>query len=831
MKKIMLPVLLALLAFSFTTFAQQLESFDHATADSLWQLNFEGGNAMSVYNDSTDKVEGAASVHITAKLAALHEWGTYTQYIYALPDSAQPMDWSSSDTLSVWIKVFKAPAIPANMVFRIQIGDRPTPSSDLEQYIYENATIIDAAHDWVQLKVPLKEIPSDGSIVPDSTGFVISPSSWGGFTYNDRKLNLDKIVQFQFGFITSGYTAGTNIPADSLELGLDDFERTGNKAIPAVIFNGIKSPANLEAFVWGQAAMEVAAGEGPQPKTNAVKWTMGDEWGSGWNGFGWNVHEPLFNLGGAWVTDSLSFDLKTEDGVDTLRVQFESGPLGNTDGAKGFLFKPTADNQWHHYSLPLKDFVLFDGKNNFDSSKVSVFQIMSQGNGIAGKVVYISNIWTGHPVFDVIPPDAPQNVVATAGTFNNLVTWTDVAGETGETYTIYYSKNQITDVTAAGVDVAAANIPENTQSYSHVLRAPLKDQDVTYYYAITCMDLAGNVGPVSTNSAPVTNTAKGYAVVSPTTVNFKADGDLSEWAAIKPFRMYLSDGSGTKVTNTSIDDDADCSADAYVAVDNNNLYVAFDIHDDVVYSDSTLSSWLNDCADMFIGLYDFHGATHKTLQRGAKPDYHFRFTKTQALIDNLGSAIVLRPGDNYYWEEQFPSGYRIEAKISLSVLAATGNDSLFVPKQGMRIPIDFEISDNDGNPSTSPTREGQLDYSSVANGNSYQDFSVWTHTWIGDWVTAVNDNQAAVNNYSLNQNYPNPFNPSTQISYTIQKPGLVTLKVYDILGRVVASLVNKFQNVGKYNINFNASSLASGVYFYKLDAGNYHMVKKMMLLK
>ncbi|MBU2471836.1 MAG: T9SS type A sorting domain-containing protein, partial [Bacteroidetes bacterium] len=92
--------------------------------------------------------------------------------------------------------------------------------------------------------------------------------------------------------------------------------------------------------------------------------------------------------------------------------------------------------------------------------------------------------------------------------------------------------------------------------------------------------------------------------------------------------------------------------------------------------------------------------------------------------------------------------------------------------------------------------------------------------------------------YSLSQNYPNPFNPTTTINFSIPKSGLVTLKVYNILGQEVASLVNEEMKAGNYRVNFNANGLASGVYFYKLQApiksgqaGSFNSVKKFTLLK
>ena len=85
--------------------------------------------------------------------------------------------------------------------------------------------------------------------------------------------------------------------------------------------------------------------------------------------------------------------------------------------------------------------------------------------------------------------------------------------------------------------------------------------------------------------------------------------------------------------------------------------------------------------------------------------------------------------------------------------------------------------------------------------------------------------------FSLSQNYPNPFNPSTKIEYSIAKSGYVSLKIYNILGQEVATLGNQFQNAGTYIATFDASKLASGIYFYRLNAGTFSDVKKMLLLK
>lgn len=85
--------------------------------------------------------------------------------------------------------------------------------------------------------------------------------------------------------------------------------------------------------------------------------------------------------------------------------------------------------------------------------------------------------------------------------------------------------------------------------------------------------------------------------------------------------------------------------------------------------------------------------------------------------------------------------------------------------------------------------------------------------------------------FKLSQNYPNPFNPSTKINFSIAKSGFVSLKVYDILGKEVAILVNDIKQAGDYSVDFNASYLASGTYFYKIETNGFSEIKKMMLVK
>jgi len=94
-----------------------------------------------------------------------------------------------------------------------------------------------------------------------------------------------------------------------------------------------------------------------------------------------------------------------------------------------------------------------------------------------------------------------------------------------------------------------------------------------------------------------------------------------------------------------------------------------------------------------------------------------------------------------------------------------------------------------------------------------------------------NNNSIIPDAFILRQNYPNPFNPSTTIKYQIPELSFVILKVYDVLGNEIVILVNEEKSVGSYDVEFNGTELVSGIYFYRLQAGEFVATKKMVLLK
>ena len=116
----------------------------------------------------------------------------------------------------------------------------------------------------------------------------------------------------------------------------------------------------------------------------------------------------------------------------------------------------------------------------------------------------------------------------------------------------------------------------------------------------------------------------------------------------------------------------------------------------------------------------------------------------------------------------------------------------------------------------------------------------WDGTdWMNDYIVyvdynnivGVDESESFPTEYSLKQNYPNPFNPVTTLEYTLFSPGEVSLIIYNLFGQEVARLVSEVQQAGYHEVTWDASNFASGIYFYRLQAGDFVQTRKMVLLK
>ncbi len=213
-----------------------------------------------------------------------------------------------------------------------------------------------------------------------------------------------------------------------------------------------------------------------------------------------------------------------------------------------------------------------------------------------------------------------------------------------------------------------------------------------------------------------------------------------------------------------------------------------------------------------IWIEDENGNFVKTLNRWANKRKKYLYTWKKSSNGNIVDAITSATKSSHTthtatWNvkdfngDTVPNGnYKLRVEL-------TDKHS-----QGPLYSLGFNIGDSTG--SINPTDE-----------NYFHNIKL---SWIST-ITSVKNEK--IIGYSLLQNYPNPFNPTTIISYSIPQQNLVKLTIYDVLGKEVAVLVDKEQEKGSYQVEFNASLLESGVYFYRLETENYTRTRKQVLLK
>jgi hypothetical protein len=247
--------------------------------------------------------------------------------------------------------------------------------------------------------------------------------------------------------------------------------------------------------------------------------------------------------------------------------------------------------------------------------------------------------------------------------------------------------------------------------------------------------------------------------------------------------------------------------------DENNFYAFVQVVDDTILTTvNTASPWLNDCVEIF-----FDGGNEKASSYDANDiQRRWIYGEWPGVTTNAGNGPGL-----WAWK-QTELGYNFELAIAKDML--TTQFALEADKE-----IGLEVSNGDLETAASPQRVLHWWTNNALTWNNPSLFG--TAVLQAEGGVGVEDEPSLVTNYKLEQNYPNPFNPTTQITYSVPRSEKVKLTVYNILGNEVAQLVNETQGAGTYSVKFNAQSLASGVYFYTLNAGNTSIVKKMLLLK
>ncbi|MFW5973564.1 MAG: T9SS type A sorting domain-containing protein, partial [Bacteroidota bacterium] len=693
-----------------------------------------------------------------------------------------------------------------------------------------------------------------------STGSVPTENSgcWSGLLGNEE-LDLERITGVSFEFFAG--SAVHSLP-DSINAGviaLDQMYVSGVRYDLLHSFDSAPSGWNNGA---GTSTLLVVADtvEG----TGALEFTYDVQGTESWGGSADVQGSP---------DDGLFPDLTERSHLSLFYKVVEPLQRGAEDDHVRFTFKlfdnstGSAQEEWHYTTydvledttgrwqrllIPLDGFELpswvpqGDGELNLDSIEEWQFQVLVDGGHSAtGKILFDRLTSYGISVVDETPPAEVAGLNVLADDYMNIVMWEDVDGEEGETYDIFYSLSPISDVEAPGVLLAAADVTENTEVFEHRIFHPVVDGDVSFYYAIRAVDAAGNIGSISATGSAIENTAKALptiAIGGPAA--FEADGDLAEWEGIAPFQLRPDGELGHIPTGFGITDEADLSVDVYLAIGADAVYFAMDVTDDTYVpvpedqnGQRAENAWLYDAAEIYMGLYNEQHPRHAgTRISGDEPDYKFYVYPQRVWSDNREDVVT--PGENYYFQPKAGGdGYVVEARLPhenyVHLLDSEANlfQDPVVPVNGMRIPLDIVVMDNDEPGSTN--REGILAYSFNNEDDAHGRPRNWFYTWVGDQmvVSSEGGTNELPQRYVLNQNYPNPFNPSTLISYELPQAGHVVVKIFNMLGQEVTTLVDRTENAGKYEVRFDARDLASGVYFYQLQAGSKVMTKKMLLIR
>jgi hypothetical protein len=441
--------------------------------------------------------------------------------------------------------------------------------------------------------------------------------------------------------------------------------------------------------------------------------------------------------------------------------------------------------------------------------------------------------------------------------YYNDIEWTDLSADVGETYSLYFSETaKITDVSAAGVIQISKNIGRGTQIWHHRMYTETGISK-TVFYAMTVTGLDGGsvvekpVRDGISNSGPATaSTSKLYEIPFIQNFPFAADAYLDEFEAVAQtfHRCTLrnqqaagDEASGWTTAST------DLNFTGYVVMDAENYYIGMNVVDDLSHGDA--QAWAGDGFDFMGGLYDVRTLSSywrgNDQQQGAITDANTGggFRMGAAVGASQGTHIQVNgyaswdPDGVEYAQDVFDGGYIVEMKVPIASMNARFNGS-FVPADGMILCGKIDVNDNDTE-STTGTRSMQNHWGDVpGNYQSWQRAEAWAAPFklTSTPLTAVESREPAPFRFALDRNYPNPFNPGTAMNYQIARASDVTIKVYDMMGKEVRTLVSGKKSAGAYSVAWNGTDsrgqrVPSGIYFCRMTAGGTTQIQKMTLIK
>ena len=416
--------------------------------------------------------------------------------------------------------------------------------------------------------------------------------------------------------------------------------------------------------------------------------------------------------------------------------------------------------------------------------------------------------------------------------------WTDNKLGT-ETYNIYQSESPISDVNADGVKKIVGGIPHGTQGYP--IRPWTADGSMkSYYYAITAFDGLNEtpLRPESKSGKLDVQTSPAYKVQYVKNFAFQLDGVDDEFVAYQANQIRPDvAGEGRSAAWTS--ESKDMNFKTTFVIDDKYLYISADVDDDDLRHDPLAQAWQGDALEFYIGFYDRTPlkAEHAKNYSHANGDWRIGFNSDGFSTSEGGAATAIPGVESTVFEKLTADGYIIEAQIALDSMAA---GKKFTFAENMMMPL--RIDGNDMDVLKLEVGRGLI----VQGGGVYQDPAAKLPT-DEDWkrpdgwgslmvvgytnVGVEETNNGLPKEFNLYQNYPNPFNPATLVKYDVAKETLVSIKVYDLIGREVQTLVNNNMRPGSYSTRFDGRNLSSGIYLVRITAGQFQKTMKMTLVK
>jgi len=837
---------------------------------------------------STESIDQKGSFKFDYKIYCKDGWGGYVVKIHQTGMNELPFqhyDLSNGKFLSFWIKNL-APSTktkPGKVNFEFKLKERQTEETGEDRWVFKMESFLDSAQNsWQQIIIPLEK----EQFPPQSTDENGIWEPWNVYGW-------EIAIVYE---LDSTYHHPDTVLANGSFL-LDKIQILGQRFEPVLTFDHqsdtTSNPVTKPAF-WTVTLPEFDCGGTDCPGGKSFL-NLSDEPADTVKGLGallidysitgmkkpegYGALEHTFDapvsLSSAPQStfQSLAFYLKTlepnllknrfmlrivlADEKDGIAEWWESVADAEFDSVTGwqYILLPLATTQKNSQDLRPGDkgFALLEKTNDgsldlFHIKKIRLeFVIYGDENQpwgsevkATGKFILDLMTGTGFEVFDVIPPDIIPSVMGLAvDTGLNYAIWEDVPGESGETYSVFYSEFPITSLNDKSVKVLATGIPEGTESVQHLFNYPTEKSVLKFWYAVLCSDKYGNTDSAyfGVSPEPAQNTARFVPLVqTESRLGFKADGSLSEWNQFHPWEMKSSLGTGTILTELgNHSGDQDLSAKIWINFSKDSLNIALHVVDDIVFTDSTTATNDQDAVDFFFGAYEYNGADHTSFRRGEKPDYHIRFNSTRVFNGQNGNTIDTQSSVEYEWKVD-SDGYTLEWGISWADLASIyPGDNVFAIESHCSaggcnvwpIPIDWVIYDADAN----GKRESGLRWGQNHLDNAWSNVASWTYTFSYlPWSEGVEGTEMP-NQLTLHPNFPNPFNPETTIRYQLPVSGFVSLSLYDVTGREVKKLVNGFQPAGEKSVQLNGSGLSSGLYFLRLSQSGKSEFRKIVLLK